>query len=170
MEERQARSRAEPPPSRRFAIVLGAVFVLGVAVWGVVTLLRVPPAPIPNGLVGLRFGMTEAEIKAQFPDVKDVDGSMIRETVAFDQKASCRLELSAAQTLQRIECHTSAADDDAMRAALGKALALARSLYGKESEARAAAWVWNGSRSVLEIRADAPQKRLVIEARSTRVP
>ena len=144
--------------------------MLTVAAWGVVTLLRDPPAPIPNGLVGLRFGMTEADIKEQFPDVKEVDGNMIHQTVVFDQKASCVLDLSAAQTLQRVECHTRTPDEDSMRAALGKALALARSLYGKESEARASAWLWKGTRSVLEIRAEAPQNRLVIEARSTQLP
>jgi hypothetical protein len=160
-------SRGEPPPARSVSVALGLAFALGLAVLFVLTLLRDRPAPLPSGLVGLRFGMTETEIKAQFPDVKRESGELIRETLAFEQRARCRLDLGAEGRLESIRCQAPASSTAGLQDATGKALAVARSVYGKASHAAGGVWTWTGTESVLTIRADMPGNRVVIESRPT---
>ncbi len=167
MEEGHPVSRAEPPPARNASVALGLVFALALAVFFVVTLLRDRPAPLPKGLVGLRFGMTEADAIAQFPDVRRESGELIRETVAFEQRARCKLEMNEAGRLSAIVCQVAAVDAAGLRNAIGKALAVARSVYGKESHVAGDVWTWVGTDSVLSIRADPVDNRVVIDSRPT---
>ncbi|MEZ4224839.1 MAG: hypothetical protein R3B13_28055 [Polyangiaceae bacterium] len=166
MEPSPAHSRAEPPPPRRLSVTLGILFVVGLLAFTAVTLTRERPAPLPPGLVGLRFGMTEMEITTQFPDVARRKGKLVRETVAFEHRALCELPLDGEGRLSRVTCHVAVhgKDDEAMRQAAGKALAVARSVYGKESRSEPLRWVWIGTESVLTIRLDAAAGELWIEA------
>lgn len=172
MDRVSAGSIAEPPPRTRGVTWLGFVAALVLVALFVYTALRNEPANVPQGLAGLRFGMTAAEARQRLPALApNAGGKLAAKTDVFEAAAECVLDFSGAE-LSAIACTVvPAATPDAQQKLKRRVVSSVRQLYGEESEWKSGAqeqWSWQGSRARLSVSAGPGQSLRIDNSRVSR--
>ena len=163
-----AESVAERPPRSGAVALLGFVVVVLLVAAFTWSVVRKKPANVPDGLIGLRFGMTEAEVKASLPGLRADGAAWVGRARVFDEPASCKLQLACG--LSRIDCAidrpASAIEHERVERRI---LATLRELYGDESEWKRAGsqeWIWHGKKAQMRlVSGPAPGLELRLENR-----
>jgi hypothetical protein len=160
-----AGSVAEPPPRSRGVALLGFAFVLGLAVLFVVTLLRKKPVNVPRGMLGLRFGMTESDVRRRLPELSPRgDGSLAGRARVFEEAATCELAFGSERKLSQIVCTIESHDQERAKQRI---VSTARQLYGAESDWQSGQdeqWSWLGPSARLRVTArTGPSPALQVE-------
>jgi hypothetical protein len=145
-------SVAERPPRSKGVALLGFSFVLALAALFVFTLLRQKPVNVPRGLLGLRFGMTESDVRRRLPELAPLsDGKLAGQGRVFDEPAECELAFRADRTLSTIVCTIESQEPERAKQRL---VSTARQLYGAESEwlsGEREHWSWQSPSARLSI-------------------
>lgn len=168
---RAAESVAEKPPRSRSVALLGFVAFVLIAAAFVVSLFRDKPAGVPDGLIGARFGMSEAEVLSAVPGLSRDGHALVGRARVFDEPASCRLEFSTG--LSRVACNLDPAPSPGEQQRIERRLlATLRQLYGDESgwkQGGGQEWIWQGKRARLRV-ISSPPPDLALRVENASVP
>jgi hypothetical protein len=168
---RTAESVAEKAPRSRSVALLGFIAFALIAAAFVVSLLGDDPAGVPDGLIGARFGMTDAEVQSVVPGLSRDGDALVGRARVFDEPASCRLEFTAG--LSRIACNLDPAPSPGEHQRIERRLlALLRQLYGDESgwnQGHGQEWIWQGKRARLRVQS-LPPPALGLRIENARLP
>jgi hypothetical protein len=147
-----AGSVAERPPRSRGVALLGFAFVLALAATFVLTLVRQKPVNVPRGLLGVRFGMSESDVRRRLPGLTALpDGKLAGSGRVFDERGQCELGFRGDRTLSAVVCTIESEDRERAKQ---RVVSTARQLYGAESDWQAGElerWSWQSSRARLSI-------------------
>ena len=160
-------SRAEPPPPLRSRRFIGA-FVLAVVALGLgLKLLGERPSNVPDGIGGLRFGMSPAEARQTVSSVEDLPPSTLPTTdpseelphlrgraPVFDEPATCTLWFAVAGGLSKIQCALDPLPSrDSTDRVSQRILVTLRNLFGEERRTGAdgAYYLWQNDRASLQL-------------------
>lgn len=150
-----AQSVAERAPRTRGVALIGFVTVALLCAAFVYTLVRVKPANVPRGLLGLRFGMSESDVRAEIAGLVPASpGTLEGPARVFDLPARCAFSFAGEHGLSSIQCAVD--DSENHQRAKKRIVATLRQLYGEETAWDGSddeRWIWRGRHAELRVTA-----------------